>query len=98
MLLLDIILEPRRIDTARIITKPIIRDTVPAPADTTDSVATTVNMIGENQQVADVAPIPTNFLGMTGDGLVWTILVVLVALSLCFYFVRKYRRTSASND
>ena len=96
MLLLDIILEPRRIDTARIITKPIIRDTVPAPADSTDTIASTVNMIGGNQQVADVAPIPTNFLGLTGDDLIWTVIVVLAALSLCFYFVRKYRRTKVS--
>ena len=96
MLLLDIILEPRRIDTARIITKPIIRDTVPAPADSTDTIASTVNMIGGNQQVADVASIPTNFLGLTGDDLVWTVIVVLAALSLCFYFVRKYRRTKVS--
>lgn len=96
MLLLDVILEPRRIDTARIITKPIIRDTVSAPADSTDTIASTVNMIGGNQQVADVAPIPTNFLGLTGDDLVWTVIVVLAALSLCFYFVRKYRRTKVS--
>ena len=96
MLLLDIILEPRRIDTARIITKPIIRDTVPAPADSTDTIASTVNVIGGNQQVADVAPIPTNFLGLTGDDLIWTVIVVLAALSLCFYFVRKYRRTKVS--
>ena len=96
MLLLDVILEPRRIDTARIITKQIIRDTVPAPADSTDTIASTVNMIGGNQQVADVAPIPTNFLGLTGDDLVWTVIVVLAALSLCFYFVRKYRRTKVS--
>ena len=96
MLLLDIILEPRRIDTARIIPKPIVRDTVIAPSDTTDTVATTVNMIGGNQQVADVAPIPTNFLGLTDDDLVWTIIVVLVALSLCFYFAQKYRRTKVS--
>ena len=95
MLLLDIILEPRRIDTTRIV-KPIIRDTVPAPADSTDTIASTVNMIGGNQQVADVAPLPTNFLGLTGDDLIWTVIVVLAALSLCFYFVRKYRRTKVS--
>lgn len=95
MLLLDIILEPHRIDTARII-KPVIRDTVPAPADSTDTIASTVNVIGGNQQVADVAPLPTNFLGLAGDDLVWTVIVVLAALSLCFYFVRKYRRTNVS--
>ena len=96
MLLLDIILEPRRIDTARFIHKPVVRDTVIAPSDTTDTVASTVNVIGGNQQVADIAPHPTGILGMAGDDLVWTIIVVLVALSLCFYFVRKYRKAKIS--
>ena len=95
MFLLDIILEPRRIDTARIITKPIIRDTVSVPADTTDTVATTANVLGGNQQIADIAPHPSGILGMAGDDLLWTIIVVLVALSLCFSFVRKYRKTNA---
>ena len=95
MFLLDIILEPRRIDTARIIAKPIIRDTVSVPADTTDTVATTANVLGGNQQIADIAPHPSGILGMAGDDLLWTIIVVLVALSLCFYFVRKYRKTNA---
>ena len=95
MLLLDIILEPRRIDTARVITKPIIRDTVSVPADTTDTVATTANVITGNQQIADIAPNPSGILGMVGDNLLWTIIVVLVALCLCFYFVRKYRETNA---
>ena len=95
MLLLDIILEPRRIDTARVITKPIIRDTVSVPADTTDTVATAANVITGNQQIADIAPNPSGILGMVGDNLLWTIIVVLVALCLCFYFVRKYRETNA---
>ena len=95
MLLLDIILEPRRIDTARVITKPIIRDTVSVPADTTDTVATATNVITGNQQIADIAPNPSGILGMVGDNLLWTIIVVLVALCLCFYFVRKYRKTNA---
>jgi hypothetical protein len=95
MLLLDILVEPRRIDTARVITKPIIRDTVSVPADTTDTVATTVNVLGGNQQLADIAPHPSGILGMVGDHLLWTIIVVLVALCLCFYFVRKYRKTNA---
>ena len=46
MLLLDIILDPRRIkDTARVI-KPVVRDTVSAPSDsaTADTVASTFNV------------------------------------------------------
>lgn len=93
MLLLDIILEPRRVpDTARL-PKPIVRDTLSVPSDTTDTVATSANMLGGNQQVADVAPLPPEAL--TGDDfstLLWSVFVVLVALSLCFYFVRKYRK------
>lgn len=92
MLLLDIILEPRRVpDTARL-SKPIVRDTLSVPSDTTDTVASSANMLGGNQQVADVAPHPTGILGMAGDHILLTVFVVLVALSLCFYFVRKYRK------
>lgn len=94
MLLLDIIIDPQRVPDTTRIPKPIVRDTLPVPSDTTDTVASTVNMLGGNQQVADIAPHPTGILGMAGDDLVWTIIVVLVALSLCFYFVRKYVRKS----
>lgn len=93
MLLLDIIIDPQRIPDTTRIPKPIVRDTLPVPSDTTDTVASTVNMLGGNQQVADVAPLPPEALA--GDDLstlLWSILVVLVALSLCFYFIRKYRR------
>ncbi len=93
MLLLDIILDPRRIkDTARVI-KPVVRDTVSAPSDsaTADTVASTFNVPGANQQLADVAPIPSDTFGIPDDVLC-TVIVVLAALGLCFYFVRKYRR------
>lgn len=95
MTLLDIIIEPRFPDTVRSIPKPIVPDTV-LPADTTDTVAATANMIAGNQQVADIAPCPTGFLEMADNDLLWAIIVVLAALSLCFYFVRKYRRTRTS--
>lgn len=96
MLLLDIILEPRRIeDTARVI-KPVVRDTVANPADTTiiDSVASTFNATGTNLQMADVAPIPSHFLGVPDDILL-SIIVVLAALTLCFYFVKRYRKSKS---
>jgi len=44
-------------------------------------------------QLADAAPIPSGSLGTAGDDLFWTILAVVVALGLCFYFIKKYRRT-----
>ena len=93
MLLLDIILVP---DTTRVIPKRIIRDTVPVPTDTTDTVVSSVDKLPGQQQLADIAPLPPDT--MTGDGfttLLWTIVIVLAALSLCFYFVRKYRKTNA---
>ena len=95
MMLLDIILEPRRIDTARIL-KPIGNHPITAPSDTTDTVTSAVNVVGGDQQMADIAPLPSKFLGLSGDDfsmLLWSVVVVLVALSLCFYFIKKYRRT-----
>ena len=93
MLLLDVILEPRRVpDTVRAIPKPIVRDTLPVPEDTTDTVTSVANVIGGNLQTADIAPHPSGSLEMAGGNLLWTIVIVLVALSLCFYFVRKYRK------
>lgn len=92
MLLLDIILDPSRIkDTASVIS-PVVRDTASAHSDTTtvDTVVSTFNVPGANQQLADVAPIPSDTFGIPDDVLC-TIIVVLAALSLCFYFVRKYR-------
>ena len=92
MTLLDIIIDPQRFpDTARL-PKPVVPDTI-LPADTTDTVATAAKMIGGNLQTADIAPHPTGILGMAEGDLLWTIVVVLVALSLCFYFVKRYRTT-----
>lgn len=51
-------------------------------------------MIGGNQQIADIAPRPSGLLEMAGHDLLWTVVVVLVALSLCFHFVKKYRKTA----
>lgn len=94
MTLLDIIVDPHYPDTFRSVPKPVVPDTV-IPADTTDTVAKAFNVIGGNQQIADIAPHPSNLFGMAGDNLFLTIIVVLVALSLCFYFVWKYRKTNA---
>ena len=82
MLLLDIIAIPRRVlDTVRSVPKPIVRDTVTVPSDTTDTVASTLSVHGGyRQQLADAAPIPSGNMGMTGDDLLWTILAVVVAL------------------
>ncbi len=98
MHLLDIILDPHRIphrlpDTARI-PKPIVHDSIPAdsiPADSTDAVAS-LDLSNAATKLADAAPIPTDISGLSGDNLIWTVLAVIVALSLCFTFVRIYRQ------
>ena len=93
MTLLDIIIDPTYPDTFPVTPEPVVPDTI-LPADTTDTVASTVNTLSGNQQVADIAPLPPDALA--GDDLstlLWTIFVVLVALSLCFYFVKRYRTT-----
>lgn len=53
------------------------------------------DVITDKQQLADVAPIPTEAAGMVSNNLLLTIIVVLVALCLCFYFVWKYRKNNA---
>ena len=95
MTLLDIIIDPTFPDTSRSVPEPVVPDTV-LPADTTDTVAKVINMLGDNQQIADIAPRPSGILEMAGGDLLWTMIVVLAALSLCFYFVKKYRRTKTS--
>ena len=94
MTLLDIIVDPHYPDTFHRVPKPVVPDTV-LPADTTDTVATAANMIGGNQQFADIAPRPSGLLEMAGSEFFWAIIVVLAALTLCFYFVKKYRKTNA---
>ncbi|MBQ7510224.1 MAG: hypothetical protein IJT53_04890 [Prevotella sp.] len=93
MVLLDIIVEPHRVPDTIPVPKPIIHDTVPVSSDTVDTVVYNVNTLSGSQQLADAAPIPPEAL--TGDDcstLLWSIVVVLAALCLCFYFVRNYRK------
>ena len=97
MWLLDIIADPGQVRRIIPIPRPEEVDTFPQMSadsilcDSTavDSAFASIN--GGEQQLADVAPMPSNFLGLAGDEILWTILVVLAALSLCFYFVKRYR-------
>ena len=91
MILLDIIIDPKDTFYRHHFH---FRDTIAVPKDTTDTVTTTANVIGDNQQIADIVPRPSGIMGMGGDDILWTIFVVLVALSLCIYFVRRYRKTN----
>lgn len=85
---LDIIIDhPRRTtDTLRRV-KETLPDTVQTPVkpETTDSLT----------QLADIAPRPPHMLGFDDDmsAIIWTVFMVLVALSLCYYFVCKYRNS-----
>lgn len=98
MLLLDLILDPNHVHHRHIIRSEVTDTLAQLPTDSViadtvsvDSVAS-VDLPGVSQQLSDVAPLPPKFLGLEGSEILWTVLVVLVALSLCFYFVRMYRR------
>ena len=97
---------PHRIpDTVRQV-KKVILDTIQSGGkgetpDTIDSVVPakqTVNTLTDGgsamtQQLRDIAPWPPKTSGLDDGSLLWTVLVVLVSLSLCFYFVQRYRRS-----
>ena len=86
--LLDVAIPVRTIpDTSRVIPKPTLPDSL--PSDSAHKIASS-DIFGNNLQLADVSPV-CDFGGLFEANLLWTILVVLCALCLCFYFVRKYR-------
>lgn len=87
--LLDVVDDPLRTipDTSRVVPKPVLPDTL--PSDSAHSM-TSADVSGNGLQLADVSPIP-DFNGFLEANLLWTILVVLCALCICFYFVLKYR-------
>ena len=101
MQLLDIIVDyPRRsTDTLRRVkevlpdtVKEVLPDTVHVPAKpvSTDSL----------MQFADVAPRPPMDLEFGNDDLstiLWVLCAILAALSLCFYFVTKYRKQQSKS-
>lgn len=90
MRLLDVlpIVERRIPDTSRVLPEPSFPDTL-----TPDSVHTIAcgDLSGNVQLLADISPTIPDFGGVLGANLLWTILVVLFALCLCFFFVQKYR-------
>jgi len=93
-ILLDIIAWPDRPvrhpvipDTLKPVEKPVLpdtTDTISAPADTITSPTDSINAL-------------TGSFGSTTGGddasaVLWTVLAVLFALCVCFYFVLSYRR------
>lgn len=93
MVLLDIAFPHRVIHRPPITPKPEVIDTTSVPADTTDTVTTALNVSGDNLQLADVAPEPSLVSGISDD-VTLSIVVVLIALCVCFYFVKRYRKTN----
>ena len=92
MVLLDIPSFPHRVIHRPRIIKPEAVDTTSVPSDTTDTVTTALNVSGDHLQLADVAPDPSVMSGISDD-VTWSIVIVLIALCVCFYFVKRYRKT-----
>lgn len=92
MVFLDIPSLPHQVIHRPRIIKPEVIDTASVPSDTTDTVATALNVSGDNLQMADIAPSPSLISGIPDD-VTLSIVVVLIALSVCFYFVKRYRKT-----
>lgn len=92
MVLLDIAFPNRVIHRPPLTPKPEVIDTTSVPSDTTDTVATAFNVSGNNLQMADIAPDPSLLSGIS-DNVTLSIVVVLIALTVCFYFVKRYRKT-----
>ena len=85
--LLDVAIPVRTIpDTSRVIPKPILPDSL--PSDSAHAIASS-DIFGNNLQLADVSPV-CDFGGLFEANLLWTILIVLCALCLCFYSAQRY--------
>ena len=74
-----------------------VTDTVEAPKNVLDTLTAPLDSLGCKEAVEDTLRSAINFFNDWGssDGsstLLWTSLVVLVALSLCGYFVWMYRQ------
>lgn len=94
--LLDIAPYPRPV---RPIRRPVIPDTVkpvesPEVPDTTDTIVSATDTI--TSPTDSINALVGNFGSTTGGDdtttLFWTVLAVLFALCVCFYFVLSYRR------
>lgn len=85
--LLDLlpIIERRIPDTSRVLPKPELPDSLP-----TDTAQAIAGIPGGTQQLADISPIP-DVSGLFGANLLGTVIVVLLALCLCFFFIKRYR-------
>lgn len=86
------IVERRIPDTSRVLPEPVCPDTL--SPDTVHAIATS-NLLDNTKQLADVSPdvsplLPSLF-DVTSSNLLLTTIVVIFALSVCFFFIRKYR-------
>ena len=85
--LLDLV---RRIpDTTRVLPKKVLPDTI--PQDTVKTISS-ADVPGNMQQAADISPLPDGVVEQFSNNMLLTVLVVLCALFLCFFFVQRYRK------
>lgn len=82
------IIERRIPDTSRVLPDPACPDTL--SPDTAYAIASS-DVPANFQQLADVSPIPSGLFGLLESNLLLTAIVVFLALSVCFFFVKKYR-------
>lgn len=59
----------------------------------TSHVISSADIPGNMQQLADVAPDPSGLEEVLGTNMTLALIVVVVALCLCSYFVVKYRKS-----
>ena len=78
------------IDSVKVVPKPAVPDTTQQD---TAQVISGVDISGNMQQLADIAPDPSGLGEMLGTNMMLAFLVVLFALGMCCYFVMKYRNS-----
>ena len=81
------------IDSLQVNPKPAVPDTT--HQDTAQAISG-ADISGNMQQLADITPFPPETEGLLTSNVTLTILVVILALFLCFHFVRKYRNSLGS--
>ena len=95
MILLDIIF-PRRPIRHPVLPDTLKPDTKPVLPETSDTVISTNDTIVQTKET--IHAVVGNFGSTSGNDdtstmIWWSVLIVLFALCLCFYFVLAYRRT-----
>ena len=80
------------VDSIKVQPKPTVPDTTAVPQDTSH-VISSADISGNMQQMADITPDPSSLGEVLGTNMMLALIVVLVALCICSYFVIKYRKS-----